>query len=285
MTTPEERRQQLRDLINEQQKAIFQSLTIRGRREPRATYDAAGRIIRSGGTAQRTRGRFSNAAQRAGRRVSVTDGNVQGQARNDNGRVAADLQILTERVDKAVTTIPMQVGTGDPNNETTPGTLDVLPRYDADVFYDTDSGTFWRWFSDSESDPAEPEWVVVNQLLQGFTGDPNDQGGSPIPVYVDGAKAIRDDGTEFTGAITGDTWTGEISDFNGVFGATEDGTYTLITNSTKALKVLAVTTSGAATLTLSPTVGNTISAGGTLTGTVGSADGNPLYFTVRLETV
>jgi hypothetical protein len=179
----------------------------------------------------------------------------------------------------------LQVGEGDPNNEASAGILDVQPRYPNDLYWDEASGTLFRFDLDSEAETPAPAWVPLFQLLQGFTGNPNDQGGTPIPVYVDGAKAIRDDGTEFTGAITGGTWTGEISDFNGVFGATEDGTYTLITNSTKALKVLAVTTSGAATLTLSPQVGNTISAGGTLTGTVGSADGNPLYFTVRLETV
>jgi hypothetical protein len=273
------RQDQLKQMVTVRQAEVNQARVRKAQTRPAATYNADGTVTRSGGTAERPRGRLANSGQPSGSRVATAEGQVLGQARADNSDIASQVRILQQDLATAVSTIPMQVGTGDPN------AASVLARYDADTFYDTDSGTFWRWFSDSESDPALPEWVVINQLLQGFTGDPNDQGGSPIPVYVDGAKAIRDDGTEFTGAVSGDTWTGEISDFNGVFGATEDGTYTLITNSTKALKVLAVTTSGAATLTLNPTVGNTISAGGTLTGTVGSADGNPLYFTVRLETV
>jgi hypothetical protein len=91
----------------------------------------------------------------------------------------------------------IQIGTGDPNTETVAGILDFPPRYNADVFYDTDSGTFWRWFSDSESDPAEPEWVPMFQLLQGFSGVP------AATVYIDGALAVNDSGTAYTGTISG----------------------------------------------------------------------------------
>jgi hypothetical protein len=191
MTTPEERRQQLRDLINERQQGIFQTRITNTRRERRATYNADGTVTRSGGTAERPRGRLANSGQPSGSRVATAEGQVLGQARADNSDVASQVRILQQDLATAIGTIPMQVGTGDPN------TASVLARYDADIFYDTDGGTFWRWFSDSESDPAEPEWVVVNQLLQGFSGVP------AATVYIDGALAVNDSGTAYTGTISG----------------------------------------------------------------------------------
>ncbi|HMA77878.1 MAG TPA: hypothetical protein VKP88_01935, partial [Candidatus Paceibacterota bacterium] len=100
----------------------------------------------------------------------------------------------------------IQYGNGDPNNETVAGILDLTPRNSQDSFYDINSGTLYRWDNDVDSDPPAPEWVPVDQVYQGFTGDPNDQGGSAIPVYVEGAIAVNDSNTIYTGTVA-DGWT------------------------------------------------------------------------------
>jgi len=171
---------------------------------------------------------------------------------------------LEETANNLTNLMGIQYGTGDPNNETVAGILDVTPRNSQDSFYDTntgllwrwdtdvdgdppdpswkivfsaglssssvnpndvtngfdglhdgdthyqnDVGTLWRWDADLESDPPSPVWVPVWQLYQDFTGTP------AATVYIDGAIAINDSNTIYTGTVA-DGWT-EFSGGGGGF--------------------------------------------------------------------
>lgn len=178
----------------------------------------------------------------------------------------------------------LRTGEGDPNDVA--NDPPILGFHESDFYFDQESGTLFRWNADLSSDPPSPQWEPLQQLLQGFTGDPNDQGGSAIPIYVDGAIAIRDDGTKFHGSIGG-SWLGEIDELRGYIAATEDATIPLGGTNSYPLKInsIAVAGSSAATLTPSPAVGQVVDAGSQISLVVSGADGNEKAFTLVLERV
>jgi len=101
---------------------------------------------------------------------------------------------LEETANNLTNLMGIQYGTGDPNNETVTGILDFTPRNSQDSFYDTDSGTLYRWDADTTA------WIPVEQLWQNFAGTP------AATVYIDGAIAINDSNTIYTGTVA-DGWT------------------------------------------------------------------------------
>lgn len=161
--------------------------------EPLVTWAGDGRIKPVGANnSYRPRGVQANTGLGKGDPVQLNGGLVSATPSNGGNSTELQSQIKAqaETLAKIAKNLPGQIGEGDPNTEATPGTKDVLPRYPDDTYYDESSGTLFVWDSDQESDPADPRWVPRHQLFQGFTGDPNDQSGSAVPVYLDGAIAV-----------------------------------------------------------------------------------------------
>lgn len=113
----------------------------------------------------------------------------------------ADLTVVYDQLESVsqilLSRMAVQIGTGDPNNETVAGIKDVIFRYANDTFYSTDTGTLFYW--DADASPA-PTWAPIYQIHQSFTGTPT------ATVYKDGAIAINDTGTIYTGTVSGG-WT------------------------------------------------------------------------------
>jgi len=116
----------------------------------------------------------------------------------------SDFASLIEQIDilsrTLVEMMAANIEAGDPNNETTPGVLDIPPRYPNDLYYDRDSGTLFRWNADLLNDPSNPLWEPLFQLWQGFTGVP------AATVFVDGAIAINSSGELYTGDVSENEW-------------------------------------------------------------------------------
>ena len=257
--------------------------------EPLVTWDGDGRIKPVGANdSYRPRGVQANTGLGKGDPVQLNGGLVSATPSNGGNSTELQSQIKAqaETLVKIAKNLPGQIGEGDPNTETTPGTKDVLPRYPDDTYYDESSGTLFVWDSDQESDPADPRWVPRHQLFQGFTGDPNNQGGSAIPVYLDGAIAATSSGTIYTGdSATGD-WTlasgTEIEDMDLITDA-GDGSYQIITSSSHRYTVEGIDTAGTGTVTLSPTIGQDVQVDGSLTATLSGNDDSRYSFTVHLR--
>ncbi|MEM9116955.1 MAG: hypothetical protein AAGD09_03625 [Cyanobacteria bacterium P01_F01_bin.56] len=252
------------------------------RRTSRPRINQDGTITRDGGTSERAQGNTGNRTTRPGTRVSESGGEVIGQSGANNGQLLADLRATQQQLIDAINTIPTRIINGNPNAQDP----ELLPQYLDDLVYDQASGTLFYWWADLEGDPPNPQWIPLRQLFQSFTGDPNNQSGSAIPIYIDGALAIRNDRTKFVGIIGG-LWQGETEEIRGYIPATENGTIELGGTNSYALKVVAVRKSGssAATFTTSPGIDSTVAAGSQLTLTTANADGSAAGFTVELERV
>ncbi|MGD1943202.1 MAG: hypothetical protein ACFB0G_18045 [Leptolyngbyaceae cyanobacterium] len=204
----------------------------------------------------------------------------------------ADLGALIEQIDvlsqALVSLMGANIGTGDPNNETVSGVLDVPFRYPNDLYFDEASGTLFRYNSDLEATTPDPKWVPLIQVKQGFTDDPNDQGSSAVPVYLDGAIAATSSGAIYTGDLATGDWTlasgTEIEDMDLITDA-GDGSYQIITSSSHRYTVEGIDTAGTGTVTLSPTIGQEIAVDASLTATLSGNDDTRYSFTVHLRRV
>lgn len=257
-------------------------------KEPLFQWAGDGKVKQVGGNnPYRPAGLQFNSGLGDGDPVTVSKGLVSATPSAGNTiELQSQIKAQTDNLARVAKSLNGQAGSGDPNAETE-GIKNVLPRYPNDTYYDEASGTLFIWDSDQESDPADPRWVPRYQLFQGFTGNPNDQSGAAVPVYLDGAIAVNAAGTKFTGNATNGTWQGQLDDLPGYIPEVENKTYPLGAASSYDLKILAVTQTGTSTATLAttPAIGSTVAAGGTMGLVVTNADGNDLAFTVQLERV
>lgn len=97
----------------------------------------------------------------------------------------------------------LKAGIVDPNDSTDgePGT------YEGQTYFDFYSGTLFRWDADADASAPNPSWVPVVQVAQRINGDPNDQGGNSIPIFLDGALAVNTEGQIYVGDISTGAWT------------------------------------------------------------------------------
>lgn len=113
----------------------------------------------------------------------------------------ANFATLIEQIDtlsrQLVSLMGPNVASGDPNNQTIPGILDIPSRYPNDLYFDADSGTLWRYDTDSAAATPNPQWVPLFQLLQNSDKPPT------ATIYIDGAIAVATDGTVYTGTVSG----------------------------------------------------------------------------------
>lgn len=180
-------------------------------KSPYTLWDGNGKIKQVGGNAPyRPQQVQANSGLGKGDPVQDNGGLVSATPRaGDTTELQAQIRQQAETLTTVAKALGGQFGEGDPNSAD-PNNADLLlarPRYPLDTYYDEASGTLFKWNDDSANNFANSQWVAFQQLYQGFSGDPGDQGGSAIPVYVDGAIAINDDGDIYTGAVTGDGWT------------------------------------------------------------------------------
>lgn len=121
----------------------------------------------------------------------------------DMAWLLTEMEVLSQQM---INLMGPQLAEGDPNAEDTPGVPNAIARYRNDTYYDLTSGTFFRFDLDESGAPPDPKWVPQFQLFQGFTGDPNDQGGTPISIYIEGAIAVNDEGLLWVGETTTPQW-------------------------------------------------------------------------------
>ena len=259
--------------------------------KPLVTWDGDGRIKPVGANdSYRPRGVQANTGLGKGDPVQLNGGLVSATPSNGGNSTELQSQIKAqaETLAKIAKNLPGRIGEGDPNTETTPGTKDVLPRYPDDTYYDESSGALFVWDSDQESDPADPRWVPRHQLFQGFTGDPNDQGGSAVPVYLDGAIAANSTGEIYVGNLSSGNWklasSDPIEDMDLITDA-GDGVYKMITRSSVAYTVEAVYTDGTGAISTSPAIGQSIAVGDSLTATLSGNDDSRYSFTIQLRRI
>ncbi|MGD1941878.1 MAG: hypothetical protein ACFB0G_11255 [Leptolyngbyaceae cyanobacterium] len=263
------------------QESRFEAQMESNAQPPPVVWGGRGRIRQIGGNGTyRPRGVQANGGFGAGDPVQVNDGLVSATPRAGNNReMEAHIAATEMAIYDLAGSLPGQYGNGDPNNETVQDIKDVLPRYINDTYYDLSSGTLFLW------DSANEEWEPLRQLFQGFTGNPNDQSGAAVPVYLDGAIAINAVGAKFTGETTNGTWQGEIEDLHGYIEAVEDKTYPIVFSSSYAFKVALIITSGASVVTPSVEIGQTVPVAGNLDFVITDATGQGMSFTIKKERV
>lgn len=124
----------------------------------------------------------------------------------------ANFSGLIERIDvlarNLVALMAPTIASGDPNsaNPDNPDALFASPSFPGQYHWDAASGTLFRWNPDNLATIPDSRWDPLIQLRQGFSGDPNDQSGSAVPIYIDGAIAVNFNGQVWVGETVNNTW-------------------------------------------------------------------------------
>lgn len=103
--------------------------------------------------------------------------------------------------------------------------------FDGQQYYEQPTGALYRWNADLESEEPQPTWEVVNQVLHGVTGNPNDQDGAAIAVRASRAILVNDKNQIWIGDADSGAWslaTGSGGIFTFVIQSAEDLGYPIL---------------------------------------------------------
>ncbi|MEM6432536.1 MAG: hypothetical protein AAF773_01565 [Cyanobacteria bacterium P01_D01_bin.115] len=169
--------------------------------EPLITWNGNGRIKPVGANnSYRPRGVQANGGLGKGDPVQLNGGLVSAtpSGGGNSTELQSQIKAQAETLAKTIKALPGQIGEGDPNTETTPGTKDVLPRYPGDFYFQASKGVTYAWDSDQEAQEPDPRWVPLFVAgLRNGNSPPTPSGDNLIGYY---------DGELYYDAGTGALW-------------------------------------------------------------------------------